>query len=841
MPNYVPGYGNPHAKLLVLGEAPGATEDETRIPFTGPSGAFLWELFSEFGIDRSEVWTTNVFKYRPPNNNIKKIAEVCNPDEQREKLWREINDINPNCILALGGTAFHVVRGHAGIMKWRGSVLTSKYGDKKVVGTIHPANIIRQSYSEGGSDFKVYPYIWKQIIKSDIDKAIRHSKVPELDLPARHVTICRDSMQLRRFLDQNKHRKKMATDIESFYCIPVCIGITFDRYSSLVVPLFNRLGPINIGGIPDSDQGFIWQQLDETIREKEIIGQNFKYDQEKLEMIGFTFRKDGMPIHSDTLLKVHTINPELPSKKMEMLQSLWTDLPYHKDEGKLFNPKKDRIDKFFHYCGLDSISTFETDEAMEEDLTDMSDMYHIDMMKFYYDYVMKLHQVYLDIERVGFNYDQQARAFLKAKYQNQHDMIQFRLSEALPDFQIKGKKCHEGHKVNVAAHKQMTSLIFGHLQLPNRNRFGKSSANEDVIVGLLNNVVKDERRRSILLDISEDRRVRKTLGTYVLAKPDYDGRIRGTYRITGTETGRTSTAILKPPLRPNKSGHAFQTLTKHGSIGADIRTLYIPDEGFVFIQIDLSQAEPRIVAVLSNDEPLQRAFESGKVDIHRRTAALVLDMTPNLDLSENWNEIADTIGKDSGERFLGKKSRNGGNYDMGKGELALNIASDAKRFGINVSVSEWRAGKMIENFHRESPNIRGVFHKEVQEAINSNRVLINPYGRIRTFYERLEKKTYGEGYATIPQSTVADHVKNAILKTRAVMPDFKKMLLGEAHDALLMQFPKGEAKDRAKIVKDFLETPIDFSLCTLKRGMLKIPADVEIGEKNYKEMEKFKI
>ena len=837
MPNFVPGYGKHDAKLLILGEAPGATEDQRGIPFVGPSGDFLWDTFRELGVERSDVWTTNVYKFRPPNNNIKRIGEVCDIEQQREMLWNEIKSVNPNCILALGNTAFHAIRGHSGIMKWRGSILTTKYGDRKLVGTLHPANIIRSSNSEVGQDYKTYPYIWRHIFKSDVKRALEESQKPESDLEPRYVKICRDSMELSRFIDQNKNREEMSCDVESINCIPICIGLCFNRYESLVIPLFNRLGPLNIAGIPASDQAFIWQKVDWLLQNKLIVGQNFKYDQDKLQMLGFSFKR-GLPIHSDTFLKVHTIIPELPSKKMEMLQSLWTRLPYHKDEGKLFNPKKDKIDKLFHYCGLDTISTKETDEEMNTDLTEMSDEYGLDMHKFYYDYVMRLHEVYLDMENIGFRRDEIATEALKLKYQVQHDMIQARLSAALPDFKIGGKKCHPDHLVNVAAPKQIASLLYGFLGLPNRTRFGKVKADEDTIVGLLNNVVKDQAKKNVLTDIIEDRRTRKTLGTYVLTKSDFDGRIRGSYRIAGTETSRTSTAILKPPLRPFKSGHAFQTLTKHGTVGADIRTMYIADEGFVFVGIDLSQAEPRIVAHLSQDDELLQAFSTGKVDIHRRTAALVLNLTQELDLKEGYNEVADSLGKDSPERFLGKKCRNGGNYDMGKGELALNIATDAKRFGINVTVSEWRAGKMLESFHRESPNIRNVFHKEIQEAINNTRTLINPYGRPRTFNERLDKKIYGEGYAHIPQSGVADHVKHSILKSKAEMSDFHKMLMGEAHDALLFRFPINEWEDRASLVKGNLERPIDFSICTLKRGSLIIPADVEISYTNYKEMAK---
>lgn len=839
MPNYVKGAGDPYSKLFILGEAPGKIEDETGIPFSGPSGDLLWDICNDLGFNRNQVWTSNVYKFRPPNNNILKIEEVCKPEEQIEKLWEEINYVNPNCILALGNIAFQVLKGHGGILKWRGSVLRTKYGDRKLVGTIHPSNVIR-SNDGNFQERKQYPYIWKAIMTSDIGKAWEQSKFPELRLPQRYVTIIRDSSKLRNWLSANRNRKLMSCDIESHNCIPICMGISFDKHESIVIPFFNQIGPNNELGIPLSDQAFIWQTVDELLREKDIIGQNFKYDQDKLEMVGFTFRGQR-PIYSDTLLKAHTINPELPSKKMEMLQSLWTELPYHKDEGKLFNPKKDKIEKLFHYCGLDSLSTFETDEEMEKDLIELGDNHGIDLVGFYHNYVMELHEIYLQMENIGFRVDYKAKAFLKAKYQVQHDFIQARFQANVPGFKVNGKKCHPDHLVNVAAPAQIKNLIYGYLKLPARTSFGKIKSDEDTIVGLLNNVKQSDLSRNVLTDIIEDRRTRKTLGTYVLSKPDYDGRIRGSYRITGTETGRSSTAILKAPLRPFKSGHAFQTLTKHGTVGADIRTLYIPDEGFVFVQIDLSQAEPRIVATISRDEPLIKAFESGKVDIHRRTAALVLNMTNGLDLSENYNEIADSIGKDSGERFLGKKSRNGGNYHMGKGELAVNIATDAKRFNIDVSVSEWRAGEMLKNFHRESPNIQGIFHAEVQECINSKRTLINPYGRIRTFFGRLEKKTYGEGYATIPQATVADKVKNAVIDTRKEMPDFKDMLLGEAHDALLMRFPKGEWRDRAIVVKNNLEKEIDFSICSLKGKNLKIPADVEYSETNYKEMVKVKI
>lgn len=846
MNKYIPGSGNPQAKLMIIGEAPGATEEQTGIPFTGPSGEVLFDILGEHGIQRSEVWVSNTYKYRPPSNNIKRVGEVCNVEESKQQLWNEIRAINPNCILCLGGTAFSEVRGHGGILKWRGSILPTRFGDKKLVGTIHPANLVRSSNDEFGTDYKVYPYIWREIFSSDVERAVEESKYPERNLEQKYVKICRSSVELGNFLERNKHNKRMSADVESINCVPVCISIAFNRFESLVIPLLNKMGDFTFGEIPNSDQCYIWKAVDELLKEKDIIGQNFKYDQDKLQMMGFSFKRFN-PIYSDTLLKAHTLIPELPSKKMEMLQSLWTKMPYHKDEGKEFNLKKDSIDRLFHYGGLDALSTFETDENMEKDLIQASDFYQTNMVDFYHNYVMKLHEIYLDMENVGFNFDSNARAALRVKYANWHDSIQMRFDDLLPDFELKGKKCCPNHRVNVASPKQMKYLVYEHLGIPKRTRFGETKLDEDTIVAMLNNTVKDDTKRSILTDILEDRRVRKTIGTYITAKPDYDGRIRGSYRITGTETGRSSTAILKQPLRPNKSGHAFQTLTKHGDLGSDIRTVYIPDPGFVFIQADLSQAEPRIVAILSNDEILSAAFRSGKVDIHRRTAALVLDMMSELDLSEEFNPIADGLSKEGAERFLGKTCRNGGNYDMGKRELAKNIATEAKRQGKDITVSEWKAGKMLEAFHRASPSIREVFHQEIRDVVyhpdqRKRRVLINPYGRVRKFYERDGKDLHGEMYAHIPQSTVADHVKNSIILLKeGEMKDLPSMLLGEAHDALVFQFPVGEYRDRALLLKSVMEREIDFSQCSLKRGRLSIPVSIEIGERNYMDLEPLKL
>ena len=100
------GDGNLDANIVFIGEAPGKQEDEQGKPFVGASGRFLNEMLSAAGLDRSDVYITNIVKYRPPNNRDP------SPEEKAEfwpYLLRQLDIIDPKVIITLGrhsGTAF---------------------------------------------------------------------------------------------------------------------------------------------------------------------------------------------------------------------------------------------------------------------------------------------------------------------------------------------------------------------------------------------------------------------------------------------------------------------------------------------------------------------------------------------------------------------------------------------------------------------------------------------------------------------------------------------------------------------------------------------------------------
>lgn len=104
--NAVPGEGNPHAPVMLVGEAPGAAEDSQGKPFVGAAGQLLTTLLAEIGVRREQVFITNVVKCRPPANRDPQDDEIA---ACREYLSGQIAVIQPRIIATLGRHAMHAI------------------------------------------------------------------------------------------------------------------------------------------------------------------------------------------------------------------------------------------------------------------------------------------------------------------------------------------------------------------------------------------------------------------------------------------------------------------------------------------------------------------------------------------------------------------------------------------------------------------------------------------------------------------------------------------------------------------------------------------------------------
>jgi uracil-DNA glycosylase len=829
---YIRGEGKLDALLMVVGEAPGFHEDQEGRPFVGPSGRLLNKFLRDAGVDRSQCYVTNIVKVRPPDNKFERLREYgISPIDFLPELWAEIQAVRPNCILALGANALKFLTGRSGkgnsISENRGSILRlvpAARHECKVVPSYHPASLLHMRGSDV-DDPKVRLYM-----EMDYKRAVEESQTSEFNLPVRALTIAQNSHDTWRFLKRFKSERMASMDCEVMQAVPTVLGIAFCKEEALAIPLLDFDSAYHKGEFCTSPRD-VAQSLFEVFKFIEeyaidLIGQNFKFDHDKLEPRGLRAR--GRII--DIMLAHATLYPEF-LKSLEFQASVHTREPFWKNDSMYAAGMK----ALATGCARDAAVTYEI--ATETILPQLEEF---GLKDFYFGFpkgdwrypfgVEKLHNLYRKMDAVGFNFDPEKNKELKNKYRGMAAAQQLELNMIIGN--IVDPENPRPLAINVnsnGANGQVAKLLFDVLKLPSRGKGGRG-ASEDVLVALMNSpVVKSEEHKRIMSLILEIRRLRKTVSTYLNAELDFDGRMRTNYKIVGTETGRTSTSQQDAPTRPFKMGLAFQTMTKHGEIGPDLRKQFPVDKGYIYMQADSRQAEHRVVSLLArNIEELKR-MEDESYDPHARTASWF-----------NPEYTYEQLKKDKLRRFTGKKIRHAGNYDMQKRRCMQEFNNDAKKFNLDIQISEWKADRLLDTFHENDPSIRGVFHSEIRDFVDANKFLISPFGRRREFFGNPDDHGfYKECYAQIPQATVADNTKRAMLGVREEDADVRFIL--EWHDGFLALVPEKEAEAYARLFISWMEKPIDFSECSLPRGILYIPCEIEVSDQTFYDLKTYTV
>ena len=136
--------GNPKSKIMLIGEAPGANEDEEGLPFVGRAGMLLDKMLAAINLDRKKVYISNIINYRPPENRRPTDEEI---KRYLPFITRHIEIIDPKIIVLLGSTAMNALIGDKTVIsKMRGKWIEKKFGNCKtsVLITFHPAFLMRQ-------------------------------------------------------------------------------------------------------------------------------------------------------------------------------------------------------------------------------------------------------------------------------------------------------------------------------------------------------------------------------------------------------------------------------------------------------------------------------------------------------------------------------------------------------------------------------------------------------------------------------------------------------------------------------------------------------------------------
>ena len=142
--NIVFSDGNPNSKIMLIGEAPGANEDEEGLPFVGRAGALLDKMLAAIDLDRKKVYISNIINYRPPEDRRPTDEEI---KRYLPFITKHIEIISPKILVLLGSTAMNALIGNEVVIsKMRGKWIEKKFGNCKtsVIITFHPAFLMRQ-------------------------------------------------------------------------------------------------------------------------------------------------------------------------------------------------------------------------------------------------------------------------------------------------------------------------------------------------------------------------------------------------------------------------------------------------------------------------------------------------------------------------------------------------------------------------------------------------------------------------------------------------------------------------------------------------------------------------
>jgi hypothetical protein len=310
--------------------------------------------------------------------------------------------------------------------------------------------------------------------------------------------------------------------------------------------------------------------------------------------------------------------------------------------------------------------------------------------------------------------------------------------------------------------------------------------------------------------LKEQQRVRelnKLLGTYIDVELESNV-LFGAYFTTGTVSDRRSCRENYLGLGSN-----LQNQPKHTDLAEKYRACLVARPGHIFVKCDQISAEDwlvtGIIADQSGDHTGFNELLSG-VDRHAKLAAFI------------FGKPVEMCGKDTPERFMGKKVRHAGNYDMEAFRFACEMAKEGHV--VTESFCQW----LLDKFHSANPGIKSVFHKYVQDQLASTRTLTSPFGFTRQFFGLRDfgdnRKIMKEGYAQIPQGTVGQNTGFAILWLENTHPGY---VILDDHDAVTLEVP--DNADAVVTAVSWLRQAFD-RVVRLPKGLaFTIPIEVELG------------
>lgn len=504
------------------------------------------------------------------------------------------------------------------------------------------------------------------------------------------------------------------------------------------------------------------------------IGQNLKYDIKVLKNQGIEVKGDLF----DTMLAHYIINPDM-RHNMDVLAE--TYLNYSPKPIKELIGKKGKNQKSMRDVDLETITAYAVEDAdityqlktfFEEELKEAHNQPLFNTLE------IPLLRVLADMEIEGVQLDKEVLSNLSAS-----------LNE---DIQSLEKKIYNeaGEEFNIGSPKQLGEILFGKLQIakkPKKTKSGQYSTAEEV----LSFHAKDHQ---IAQDVLDWRGLSKLKSTYVDALPKQvnkqTNRIHTEFMQTVAATGRLSST------NPN-----LQNIPIRTERGRMVRKAFVPrNEDYTLLAADYSQIELRIIAALSNEETMIKAFQNGE-DIHASTASKIFDVALD-EVTREQRSQAKTV-----------------NFGIIYGVSAFGLSNQ-------TDLSRSESKDLIETYYKTYPKLRAYMDDQIEFA-RENEYVKTVMGRRRYLKDinasnGMVRSGAERNAVNAPiQGSAADIIKVAMINIHKKLKEghYKSKMLLQIHDELIFDIHKDELDELKPLIKSEMESAYK----------LKVPLDVEVG------------
>jgi len=506
----------------------------------------------------------------------------------------------------------------------------------------------------------------------------------------------------------------------------------------------------------------------------EKVGQNLKYDIKVLKTHGVSVKGKFF----DTMLAHYIINPDMRHNMDVLAETYLNYSPMSIEKligkkGKNQGSMRDvELEKITEYAVEDADITFQLKQFFEEEIKEAHNEHLFHQLE------IPLLEVLADMETEGINVDESVLKDISKSLDSDIESLEKSIYEKA------------GEEFNIGSPKQLGEILFGKLQIakkPKKTKSGQYSTAEDVLSF-------HAKEHQIAQDVLDWRGLSKLKSTYVDALPKQihknTGRIHTEFMQTVAATGRLSST------NPN-----LQNIPIRTERGRQVRKAFVAkDENYRLLAADYSQIELRIIAALSDEETMIKAFQNGE-DIHASTAAKIFDVALD-EVTREQRSQAKTV-----------------NFGIIYGVSAFGLSNQ-------TDLSRSESKELIETYYKTYPKLRAYMDDQIEFA-RENEYVKTVMGRRRYLKDinasnGMVRSGAERNAVNAPiQGSAADIIKVAMINIHKKLKEghYKSKMLLQIHDELIFDIHNEELEELKPLIQSEMESAYK----------LKVPLDVEVG------------